>query len=115
VGLAGTACGCGGGKSNADRVSCRSNLIDHANAAVVERYFAQGKLGSRETVQRELGRGGASIFDDTGAMIPYAHLSRALRGQFNRWMYANPRVVRITRSAQRQATREASQRADREC
>ena len=109
-----TACG-GGGKSDAERVSCRSDLIDRANAAVVQRYYAQGKLGSQATVQRELGQGGPSFFEDGGRMIPYTRLSRSLRGQFNRWMYGNARVLHVTRSAQRQATKEASERADREC
>jgi len=115
VGLVVAACGCGGGKSDADRVSCRSDLIDRANATVVQRYYAQGKLGTRTVVQRELGQGGAGFFDDGGEMVPYPRLSRSRRGQFNRWMYGNARVLHVTRSAQRQATKDATDRADREC
>jgi hypothetical protein len=114
VGLVVAACGCGG-KSNSERVSCRTGLIDRANAAVVQRYYAQGKLGSQDVVERELGKGGAGFFDDGGTMIPYTRLSRSLQGQFNRWMYGNARVLHVTRSAQRQATKDAADRADREC
>jgi hypothetical protein len=114
VGLVVAACGCGG-KSDAEKVSCRSDLIDRANAAVVQRYYARGKLGSKTVVQRELGQGGAAFFGDGGRMVPYARLSRSRKGQFNRWMYGNPRVLHVTRGAQNQATKEASARADREC
>jgi hypothetical protein len=114
VGLVVAACGCGG-KSDAERVSCRTDLIDRANAAVVQRYYAQGKLGTRAVVEGELGQDGASFFDDSGRMVSYPRLSRSLQGQFNRWMYGNARVLHATRAAQREATREASDRADREC
>jgi hypothetical protein len=114
LGLVVAACGCGG-KSDSERVSCRAELIDRANAAVVQRYYAEGKLGTRAVVEPELGQDGASFFGDGGSMIAYPRLSRSQQGQFNRWMYGNARVLHVTRSAQRQATRQATERADREC
>ena len=108
------ATGCGG-KSDAAAVSCRTTLINQANAAVVQRYFAEGKLGTRRVIQRELGRYGDRFFGPDGRMIPYRRLPQSLQGDFNEWMYGNPRVQRITRSAQQQATDQATKRADSQC
>jgi hypothetical protein len=109
------ASGCGGGKSDAADVGCRTALINEANADVVQRYFAEGKLGTRRVVQRELGRYGTRFFGSDGRMIPYRRLGRSLQGDFNEWMYGNPRVQRITRSAQQRATDQATRRAKAEC
>jgi hypothetical protein len=114
LGLLAVASGCGG-KSEAERVSCRTNLINRANAAVVQRYYAEGKLGSRRVVQRELGSLGRRFFHENGRMVPYPQLNRSLQGDFNDWMYGNGRVQHITRAAQMRATRLATQRADDEC
>ena len=106
--------GCGG-RSEAARVSCRTTLINEANAAVVQRYYAAGKLGPRRVVERELGKYGRRFFDERGRMVPYARLNRSLQGDFNDWMYGNSRVQHITRAAQLRATDDATKRADREC
>jgi hypothetical protein len=106
--------GCGG-KSEAARVSCRTTLINNANAAVVQRAYADGKLGSRKLVERELGKYGKRFFDESGRMVPYPRLSRSLQGDFNDWMYGNGRVQHLTRAAQLRATERATKRADREC
>jgi hypothetical protein len=112
--LATGASGCGG-KSDAARVSCRTTLINEANAAVVQRYYAEGRLGSRRRIERELGRYGPRFFGRNGRMVPYRRLSRSLQGDFNNWMYGNGRVQHITRAAQQRATDEATKRADHEC
>ena len=108
------ASGCGG-KSDAAEVSCRTTLINEANADVVQRYYAEGKLGTRRVVQRELGKYGKRFFGPDGQMIPYHRLPRSLQGDFNKWMYGNSRVQHLTRAAQQRATDQATKRADAEC
>jgi hypothetical protein len=90
-------------------------VINRANAAVVQRYYAEGKLGSRRLVERELGEFGARFFDERGRMVPYPRLNRSLKGDFNDWMYGNGRVQHITRAAQLRATDRATKRAADEC
>ena len=106
--------GCGG-RSEAARVSCRTILINEANAAIVQRYYAEGKLGSRKLVEIELGKYGRRFFDGHGRMVPYPRLNRSLQGDFNNWMYGNGRVQHITRAAQLRATDRATKRADDKC
>lgn len=107
--------GCGGKKSDAAEVGCRTTLINEANADVVQRYYAEGKLGTRRVVQAELGKYGKRFFGPDGGMVPYRRLSRSLQGDFNEWMYGNSRVQHITRTAQQRATDQATKRADSEC
>jgi hypothetical protein len=109
---AGVACG---GKSASERAGCRGRLVNRANAAVVQRAYAEGKLGSRTRVQRELGKNGPRFFRPGGSMVPYPRLGVLLQADFNEWMYGNLRVQQVTGDAQRRATDEATRRADDEC
>lgn len=98
---------CGTGKQAKQR--CVDEAYNAAEAAVVARFYDEGKLGTRKQVEKELGgnyklRPGSSFFDSSGRLIPYRKLpTLGHRIQFLVWMNTNPRVYEITRVARLRA------------
>ena len=123
------AAGCGGSSSNADKGRCQGRLLDQASASVVSRMFAQGKLGSKVLVERELGRSssgvavsektlhrlGSRFFDSNGRLLPYTRLTTRQKSAFNDWMYRNDRVHSLSLEAQERANDAARARFDQVC
>lgn len=91
--------GCGGDKKSSTRAqACEQRAENAAAAAVVQKAFAAGKLGTRAQVQHSFK--GAQIFDRSGQMVPYNELGADERATFDEWMNNNPRVLNATLDAQ---------------
>ena len=105
------ASGCGGEDKQAKQ-QCLDEAYNAAEAAAVARMFDQGKLGSQQKVERELGvpgRPGSDYFDSTGHLIPYRDLpDRAHRIQFLTWMHNDSNVAEKTFDARQAARANAS-------
>jgi hypothetical protein len=101
------ATGCSEDKEAKQR--CIDEAYNAAEAAVVARFYDEGKLGTRKQVEKELGgnykpRPGSSFFDSSGHLIPYRRLpTRGHKIQFLVWINTNGRVYEITRVARMRA------------
>jgi hypothetical protein len=95
--------GCG---SDAEaKQDCLRDAYNTAEAAAVARAYNEGKLGSREQIESELtgpGRRGATFFDSSGELIPYARLDLKHQVQFVAWMTTG-RVGELTFDARERA------------
>jgi hypothetical protein len=92
--------------------------MNEYGAEVVDRLYAQGRLGSRRLVERELGADsfnqefGKTFFDRHGALRAYTDLTPTQQGVFNGWMYGD-RIEAATDLSEKIARQ--IPRIDREC
>jgi hypothetical protein len=99
--------GCGEDKEAKRR--CIDEAHNAAEAAVVARFYDQGKLGTRKQVEKQLGgdntpRPGSSFFNAQGHLIPYRKLPTiGHKIQFLLWINTNARVYELTREARMRA------------
>jgi hypothetical protein len=117
--LAAIASGCGASAA-ADRGDCYARLATKADAAVVERAYEQGKLGTQLEVERAIAGSvarGRRFFTAAGTLkVPYRGLTSDQDiGEFNAWMHENPRVLGATLRAQQAAEARARIRAKKLC
>ena len=85
---------------------CLSQAYNAAEAAVVAEYYAQGKLGSSESVHDALDQPGMQFFDEQDRMLPYEELSPDEQSVLVLW-FNHDRVGRITESAREEAVEQA--------
>ena len=101
--LALAAAGCGGGDSEAER-ACVANAKNAAEAAVVARFYEQGKLGTQAQIEREIAHPNLRFFDDSAHLLPYDRMSPKAKIIFTQWI-ALSRAGDIT-SDERQEARD---------
>jgi hypothetical protein len=97
---------CGGEEDPEARARCLTRAYNAAEAAVVAEYYAQGRLGSRESVHEALDQPGMRFFDEQDRMIPYEQLSPDEQSVLVLW-FSHDRVGRITETAREQAVEQA--------
>jgi hypothetical protein len=99
--LAAAPVGCGGGDSEAKR-ECEAKAKSAAEAAVVARYYEQGKIGTQAQIEREIAHPKLRFFDASGDMLPYDELSPRAQVVFSEWV-ALSRAGDVTSDARAQA------------
>jgi hypothetical protein len=100
------ASGCSGEDKEAKQ-RCLDEAYNAAEAAAVAQMYDQGKLGSQQKVERELGvpgRPGSDYFNSEGHLVPYRKLPDvAHKIQFLTWMNNDADVAEKTREARLRA------------
>jgi len=81
-----------------------ANAKNAAEAAVVARFYEQGKLGTRAQNEREIAHPNLRFFDDSGHLLPYDRMSPKAKIIFTQWI-ALSRAGDIT-SDERQEARD---------
>jgi hypothetical protein len=88
---------------------CLDEAYNAAEAAAVARLYDEGRLGTQQQVERQLGgnhkpRPGSSFFDSSGHLIPYRKLpTTGHRIQLMLWINTNAKVNELTREARLRA------------
>jgi hypothetical protein len=77
--------GCGGNDSEA-QMQCEADAKSAAEAAVVARYYEEGKIGTQAEIERDIDHPGLRFFDDEGKMLPWDDMSPEARAVFAKWI-----------------------------
>jgi hypothetical protein len=93
--LAAAVAGCGG-SGKKDGYACYVALNERAAAAVVERLYAAGKLGTASEVRRQSSKEHPFLRKD-GTMIPFARMTAWQRAELDDWRESGP-VQRVAGS-----------------
>jgi hypothetical protein len=102
------------GKSEAEQSACRGDYVNSAGWRVVTAAYEEGTLGSRATVERQLGHDAGGLFDADGHFKPYRALTARQKAQANEWMRSD-RVQGKTLADQDRAMTRAAVRVDDVC
>ena len=88
----------GCGEDAQSQQACLDEAYRAAEVTAVVRMYEQGKLGTQEQIESELGGppgGGPSFFEDDGDFVPFDELDIAHQNQFIAWM-STGRVGELT-------------------